>query len=156
MKIFIPKMYVKDIFSINYDKLKEEGYKLIIFDLDNTIGDIKETICTKKTVNFLNNLNKEFIIIVGSNSSKKRVLRFCQNLECDKYYFSLKPTSKLLLKIKKKYNINYDKMVIVGDQLLTILVDQINEKDFKITKINRIIENMIKKKYNIKKGEYYL
>ena len=167
MKIFIPKMYVKDIFSIDYNKLKNNGYKLIIFDLDNTIGDIKETICNKKTIDFLNNLNKEFIIIVGSNSSKKRVLRFCKNLECDKYYFSLKPTSKLLLKIKKKYNINYDKMVIVGDQLLTdillgnrkklltILVDQINEKDFKITKLNRILENMIKKKYNIKKGDYY-
>ena len=44
MNLFIPKMYVKDIFSINYNKLKNNGYKIIIFDLDNTIGNIKENI----------------------------------------------------------------------------------------------------------------
>ena len=167
MNLFIPKMYVKDIFSINYNKLKNNGYKIIIFDLDNTIGNIKENIFDKKTSDFLNKLNKEFKIIIASNSSKKRVLTFCQNIECGKYYFSLKPLSLVLYKIKKKNNINYDKMVIVGDQLLTdivlgnrkglctILVDKKNKKDLIITKFNRIIENIIKKKYNIKKGAYY-
>lgn len=165
--MFIPKMYVKDIFSIDYYKLKNNGYKIIIFDLDNTIGNIEEEICNKKTSDFLNKLNKDFIIIIASNSQKKRVLTFCQNIECGKYYFSLKPLSLVLYKIKKKNMINYDKMVIVGDQLLTdiflgnrkglltILVDQKDKKDLNITKINRKIENIIKKKYKIKKGDYY-
>ena len=58
-------------------------------------------------------------------------------------------------------------MVIVGDQLLTdilvgnrknlltILVDKKGRKDFKITKFNRYFEDKIRKKYKIKKGEYY-
>ena len=167
MSLFIPKMYVKDIYSIDYKKLISDGYKLIIFDLDNTIGNIKEEICDKKTTDFLNNLNKDIKITIASNSRKKRVEEFCQNIECDKYHFSLKPSSKVLLKIKRKYNIDYDKIVIVGDQLLTdmflgnrkglltILVDQKDFKDLKITQFNRKIENIIKKKYKLKKGEYY-
>ena len=153
MSLFIPKIYVKDIYSIDYKKLINDGYKLIIFDLDNTIGNIKEKICDKKTTDFLNNLNKDIKIIIASNSRKNRV--------------DLKPTSKILLKIKRKYNIDYDKIVIVGDQLLTdmflgnrkglltILVDQKDVKDLKITQFNRKIENIIKKKYKLKKGEYY-
>ena len=167
MKMFIPNIYVKDIFSIDYKKLIESDYKLIIFDLDNTIGNIKENICDKKTSDFLNKLNKDIKVIIASNSRKKRVLEFCKDLECDKYYFSLKPISIVLNKIKKKYNINYNKMVIVGDQLLTdmflgnrkklltILVDKKADADLKITKINRKIENIIKKKYKLKKGDYY-
>ena len=168
MKIFIPKIYVKDIFSINYKKLIKDDYKLIIFDLDNTIGNIKEDICDKKTVDFLNNLNKNIKIVIASNSRKKRVLDFCKNIECDKYYFCLKPTSKVISKLKRKYSIPYNKMVIVGDQLLTdmflgnrkklltILVDKKADADLKITKFNRKIENIIKKKYKLKKGNYYL
>ena len=76
IKKFIPKMYVKDIFSIDYNKLKDLGYKLIIFDLDNTIGSIKETKCRKETSLFLNSLMKDFKVIVASNSGKGRVSNF--------------------------------------------------------------------------------
>lgn len=166
MRLFIPKMYQKNIFSINYQKLKDK-YKLIIFDLDNTIGSIKEEVCNKETTDFLNNLTKDFIIVVASNSHKERVLRFTKNLKCDVFYLSLKPTLHILRKIKKKYRIPYKEMIIIGDQimtdifvgnrkkLLTILVDPIRNIDFKITSINRVFERTINKKNKIVKGEYY-
>jgi len=59
MKIFIPRMYQKDIFRINYQKLKEKGYKLIIFNLDNTIGTIDTEECDLKTTTI--KLPQEFI-----------------------------------------------------------------------------------------------
>lgn len=164
---FVPKMYIKDIFSINYNKLYELGYKLIIFDLDNTIGHIKEEKCSLKTSKFINELTKKFIVVIVSNSTKNRVFKFCRNLDCDCLYFSLKPTLKSLRKIKKKYQISYKKMVIVGDQimtdvlvgnrkdLLTILIDPIKNIDLKVTKINRIFENYINKKNNLVRGNYY-
>ena len=167
MSVFIPKMYQKDIFSIDYKLLKREGYKIIIFDLDNTIGNVKDKVCDKKTIDFINNLNENFIVLIASNSGKKRVITFCEELECGKYYFCLKPLSFVLKKIKKKYNINYNEMVIIGDQLLTdiflgnrfnlktILVDRKDNFDIKCTRINRIFENIIKKKYKFKEGEYY-
>ena len=38
MTLFKPTIYNKDIFSINYDKLKEKGITCLVFDLDNTLG----------------------------------------------------------------------------------------------------------------------
>ena len=167
MSLFIPKMYQKDIFHIDYNLLKKKGYKIIIFDLDNTIGKVKDKICDIDTAKFLNELNKEFIVIIASNSRKKRVITFCEPLEFGKFYFCLKPLSIVLKKIKKKYNIDYKNMVIVGDQLLTdmflgnrfklltILVDKKDQHDLRKTKFNRIIEKIIKHKYNLKEGEYF-
>ena len=167
MKLFIPDMYQKDIFTIPYQKLKEMGYQLLIFDLDNTIGSINEKNCNLETINFLNQLSKDFQVVIASNSHKKRVQSFCRNLKCKYYSLSLKPTLKVLRKIKKDYNIDYQKMVIIGDQvvtdifvgnrkkLLTILVDPILNHDLKITGFNRKIEKILNKKNGIIKGQYY-
>lgn len=167
MKLFIPDMYQKDIFTIPYQKLKEMGYQLLIFDLDNTIGSIKEKNCNLETINFLNQLSKDFQVVIASNSHKKRVQSFCRNLKCKYYSLSLKPTLKVLRKIKKDYNIDYQKMVIIGDQvvtdilvgnrkkILTILVDPLLNYDLKITGFNRMVEKILNKKNGIIKGQYY-
>ena len=166
-KLFIPDMYQKDIFTIPYQKLKEMGYQLLIFDLDNTIGSIKEKNCNLETINFLNQLSKDFQVVIASNSHKKRVQSFCRNLKCKYYSLSLKPTLKVLRKIKKDYNIDYQKMVIIGDQvvtdilvgnrkkILTILVDPLLNYDLKITGFNRMVEKILNKKNGIIKGQYY-
>ncbi len=167
MKIFIPKMYQKDIYTINYPNLKKLGYKLLIFDLDNTIGSIKEKTCSLKSANFLKSLKKDFIVLVASNSSNKRVQKFLSNVDCNYFSLSLKPTLRILKKIKRKYKIDYQEMVIIGDQvltdiflgnrkgLMTILVDPILNEDFKITSLNRKLEKVINKKNKITKGVYY-
>ncbi len=166
MEIFKPRMYQKDLFSIDYNKLKEKGYKLLIFDLDNTLASPNDKKCPKKVREFLNKLKTNFTIVVSSNSRKKRVSKFLENTNLDYIYFSLKPTLRCIRKIKKKYKIDYKEMVIIGDQvmtdiitgnrkgLLTILVDPLSE-DLKITSLNRKIEKIINKKNNLRRGKYY-
>ena len=161
MKLFIPDIYQKDIYTIDYEKLKQDGYKVLIFDLDNTIGSIQ------KTKDFLNKLASDFQIIVASNSLKKRVEPFLKGVNCSYFSLSLKPTLRVIRKIKKKYQIPYSKMVIIGDQILTdilvgkrkkiltILVDPIKDIDFKVTKFNRTFEKLIMKKNKIVRGNYY-
>ncbi len=167
MKLFIPDIYQKDIYTIDYEKLKQDGYKVLIFDLDNTIGSIKENVCSQETKNFLNKLASDFQIIVASNSLKKRVEPFLKGVNCSYFSLSLKPTLRVIRKIKKKYQIPYSKMVIIGDQILTdilvgkrkkiltILVDPIKDIDFKVTKFNRTFEKLIMKKNKIVRGNYY-
>ena len=41
-------MYKKNIFEIPYDKLKEQGVKVLLFDLDNTIGKMEEGCASKE------------------------------------------------------------------------------------------------------------
>ena len=45
MDKFIPDMYYKSIFDINYKKLKKMKIKCIAFDLDNTLASYKEDVC---------------------------------------------------------------------------------------------------------------
>jgi len=167
LKKFIPKSYQKNVFQINYDKLKVKGIRLLIFDLDNTLSLIDESIPSFEIKRLINNLSKDFKILVASNNKEQRVKLFCQELNCDYSYSSLKPTKKLWHFVKKKYSFNNDEVAIIGDQLVTdillgnrcgmypILVDAKGEKDLKITSVNRFIETKIKKKINFKKGVYY-
>ena len=166
MKKFIPKMYQKNIYTINYPKLKEKRIKLLIFDLDNTIGTVHEDVMNKRTVDFLNKLASDFIIVIASNSKEERVKKFCSPVNFYYVSLSLKPTSKSFMKIKKKYHIAYQEMAMIGDQIITdifganclniytILVDPIN-KDLKITSLNRKLEEIINKKNKLIRGNYY-
>ena len=49
LKRFLPDMYQENIFKINYKKLKKQGIKCLLFDLDNTISPAKEVVLENKT-----------------------------------------------------------------------------------------------------------
>ncbi len=171
MGIFKPKMYKKDIYSINYKLLKEDGIKCIIFDLDNTLGLISNKKCPEETKELINKLKKDFFIVICSNNTKRRLRPYLEDLGIDGVSLSMKPSIKGLLKIKLKYKLKKKEMCIIGDQIVTdvlagnrfriktILVDPMGEKDLKITKINRVFENYILKRYDkrglFKRGNYY-
>ena len=36
-KLFYPHEYVESVFSIDYEKLYQKGYRGIVFDIDNTL-----------------------------------------------------------------------------------------------------------------------
>ena len=57
MNICRPKMYKKNIFDIDYNKLKEMGIKCIVFDLDNTLGMIDNKKCPRNTKKLIRELN---------------------------------------------------------------------------------------------------
>ena len=44
-------MYYKNIDSINYKKLKKEGIKCLVFDLDNTLALLDEITPSEKLIN---------------------------------------------------------------------------------------------------------
>ncbi len=171
MNLFRPNMYKKNIFEIDYNKLKEQGITCLIFDLDNTLGLIEHEKCPLKTKKLLKELQKDFLILISSNNTKKRIAPYLKDLGIGGVAFSLKPSTKGLRKIKKHYNLNKKEMVMIGDQIvtdilsgnrykiMTILVDPLGEKDLRITGLNRKIEAKIIKYYKkrgmFERGKYY-
>ena len=171
MGIFKPTMYKKNIYDINYKKLKEMGIKCLIFDLDNTLGLLENKECPKETKVLLKKLQKDFKIFIASNNTKKRLKPYLDDLGINGVSNCLKPLTIGLLRIKNKYNFEKKEMVMIGDQIvtdvlagkrfkiMTILVDPLGEKDLKITGLNRKIESMIIKKYEkdgkFERGKYY-
>ena len=171
IKKFLPDVYKKDVFSINYNKLKENNIKCLLFDLDNTISPAKEKLLCEKTKELFDKLKKNFKIILFSNNFEKRVREFSLFYDVEFEYLSLKPLSHKYNKILKVNNYSPNEVAAIGDQIVTdiyggnkagmvtILVDPISVIDEKETFINRKIEKIIFKKFEkkglFKKGHYY-
>lgn len=55
--IYVPDIYQKSIYSIDYKQLKEAGIKLISFDIDDTIVPIEKRSPTNQLSHYLKILN---------------------------------------------------------------------------------------------------
>lgn len=171
LKRFIPDIYQESIFTINYKKLKKNGIKCLLFDLDNTISPAKEVVFCKKTKKLFDELKKDFKIILFSNNFPKRVSKFGNYYDVDVACVSLKPFSCKYRSILKKYHLKRSEVASIGDQLLTdiqggnkmnittILVNPMTDVDETETWLNRQIEKKIFKEFEekdiLKKGKYY-
>ena len=172
MDNFIPDMYQKSIYHINYDKLKEDGIKCLLFDLDNTCVPFKDTEPNKKLIDLFETLkDMDFKVILYSNATKKRLTPFKNGLNVDCSASSRKPNTKKLLNIIKLFNYNLSDVAIIGDQLYTdmlcgnragiktILVNPMSKDDLLFTKLFRFLEKGKYKKFAkmgiLRKGKYY-
>ena len=172
MDNFIPDMYQKSIYHINYDKLKDDGIKCILFDLDNTCVPFKDKEPNKKLIELFEMLkDMDFKVILFSNATKKRLFPFKNGLNVDCSASSRKPSTKKLLKVINMFNYNLSDVVIVGDQLYTdilcgnragiktVLVNPMSKDDLIFTKLFRFFEKRKFKKFAkmgiLKKGKYY-
>jgi len=171
MDIFVPDMYQKSIYTINYKKLKKNGIKCLLFDLNNTLASYESDYPDDKLRELIFELEKDFKVIILSNSSKNRVRPFKEKLNIDSSFSSKKPFKKKYKKIMNLYNFKDTEIATIGDELLTdiwggnrmnfttILVNGISEDEPFHTRIIRNIEKHIIKRLNKKgilfKGEYY-
>ena len=172
IELFKTDMYVKDIYTIDYKKLKSYGIKCILFDLDNTLVPYFRNKPSRKIKDLIEKLKENgFKVIIFSNSGKKRLAPFKKILEVDCSYLSRKPFQKKFKKVLKEYKYTQSEVTMIGDQIMTdiyggnrmgiftVLVKPISKKESLPTKINRVIEKKIIKKLEkrniFKIGEYY-
>ena len=171
MDIFIPDVYQKSIYTINYKKLKKNGIKCLLFDLDNTIAPYKVTEPDVKVKELFARLEEDFKVIILSNSPKNRIRPFKEKLNVDCAYSSRKPFKTKYKKILEIYNFEIDEVACIGDQILTdilganrmgftsILVNRVAKYETIFTKFNRFFEGFIlknlAKKNILVSGEYY-
>ncbi len=171
MDIFIPDMYVQSIYTINYKKLKKIGIKCLLFDLNNTLVSYECDYPDKKLQEFIYNLERDFKVIIVSNSNKNRVRPFKEKLNVDSSFSSKKPMKTKFKKIMNLYNFKDTEIAMIGDEILTdiwggnkmgfttILVNGISEIEPIHMQIIRKVEKRIIKNLNKKgilfKGEYY-
>lgn len=172
MNYFYPDIYQKNIYTINYDKLKNFGIKCLLFDLDNTCVPYVDRRPTKKLKSLFNKLQDEgFKVIIFSNSPKERLEPFKKELNVDCCAKAGKPRKGKFLKVLRTYNYDLSEMAIIGDQLMTdiyggnkfgittILVNPMSDIDMPFTKIHRYMEkkqiNKMTKAGIFKVGSYY-
>lgn len=172
MDYFFPDAYQKSIYTINYNKLKENGIKCLLFDLDNTCIPYKEKEPSKKLIDLFDKLeDMGFKVILFSNSPRKRLEPFKNKLNVDCCAKARKPRKEKFMKVLNMNNFDLSEVAIIGDQLLTdiyggnkvgiktILVNPMSDIDMPFTRIHRLIEkrkiNKMAKKGIFKVGKYY-
>ena len=173
MDNFVPNVYQKSIYHINYEKLRDNGIKCLLFDLDNTCVPYKDTDANRRLVELFETLqDMDFKIIIFSNAMKRRIAPFKRTLNVDCLARAGKPRKKNFLKVLKLFNYNLSDVAIIGDQLYkdilggnkagikTILVNPMSLDDMILTKL--IFRNLEEIKYQklerkglLKRGKYY-
>lgn len=171
MDLFVPDVYQKSIYDINYKKLKKRGIKCLLFDLDNTIAPYSMDVPDTKIKSLIAELEDDFKVIIMSNSGKERLRPFKEKLNVDVAFKSHKPLKKKYKKIMALYNFKDNEIACIGDQIMTdilggnrmgfttIWVNAIGSTEPWTTKFNRYLEakilNRFAKKGILEKGSYY-
>lgn len=172
MEKYIPDIYAKSIYYINYDKLKENGIRCLLFDLDNTVAPLSLKKPNHKIKElFIKLKDMGFKVIIFSNSGKRRLKPFKDLLGVDCAFSCKKPMIKKYEVILKEYKFNVSEVVMIGDNLVTdilggnkvgittILVNPISTHDHLMARITRLYEKRIISKLGKKelfiRGKYY-
>lgn len=172
MEKYVPDLYQKNIFTINYNTLVNRGIKFLIFDLDNTIALITERHASKQVIDLFDKLKKMgFKMMIASNSINTRVKVFAQELDIEYKSNCHKPKALELEKFILNSSYNASEIAIIGDSMTddvvcgnrigitTILTDQLSKREFVLAHFRRRRERKIQKKlrdHNLfTKGRYY-
>ncbi|MEG0265423.1 MAG: YqeG family HAD IIIA-type phosphatase [Erysipelotrichaceae bacterium] len=171
LSLFSPDYYIESFHSLKITKLQEQGIKLLICDIDNTLVAHDHPLPSDEVVSFIQSLKDGGIkVVLISNNIEERVKTFAAPLQVPYYAFALKPLKKTYKKCCKDYNFKKSEIAVLGDQLLTdifgakrmkfytILSNPVVLRDMNFTKINRIFENIIyyllAKKKLLVRGEF--
>ena len=116
---YFPDEYVASTYIIPFEKLYEEGYRGVIFDIDNTLvphgAPADER--AKKLFTRLNDIG--FASCLISNNQEKRVKMFNREIGTKYIYNAHKPSTKNYVKAMEIMGTDRSNTVFVGDQLFT-------------------------------------
>jgi HAD superfamily phosphatase (TIGR01668 family) len=136
------------------------GVKGVILDVDNTLEPYENDLPTKKVCDWLHSLSNAGIkTAIVSNNNFERVDLFNKNLGMPAYAKAGKPFKRNLLLAMADMGTNTSDTIFMGDQILTdvwaahnagiraILVPPIKDKRDPLTRLKRLLEKPVLKKY---------
>ena len=150
-----PSAYEHSVFTIDYQKLYQKGYRGIIFDIDNTLvhhGD-DSTAEVDRLFEYIHGLGIKTLLL--SNNSEARIQKFNENIHTLYISNADKPATTNYFKAISMLELEKAQVVCVGDQLFTdiyganqsgidsILVDFIRLPEEKKIGKKRILEKWI-------------
>ena len=118
--LLYPDDYVSSIYDVDVKKLYEEGYRGIIFDVDNTLVPHNAPADERAKAFFaeLNELGFQSLLL--SNNKEPRVKTFKEAAGATAYIFKAnKPSTKGYEKAMEVMNTTKETTLFVGDQIFT-------------------------------------
>ena len=146
-----PDYNLKNIYDIDFEELKQQGIKCIMFDLDSTVMLSKSASFTPKTIEWFDTFINDFeVAIISNNPNKKYIENASKLAPCRVIGNAKKPNPNVARKYLEEINIQPQNAVMVGDRPLTdilvgkrlgcktILVGSINPQENLLIKFVRV------------------
>lgn len=118
-KRFYPDWYVDSAYQIDYEKLYEQGYRGIIFDVDNTLVEHGAPV-TPRAVSLFDMLRKTgFDTCIISNNKEARVKPLADKVSSKYVSKAGKPSPVNYVKAMNMMGTDSSNTLFIGDQLFT-------------------------------------
>ena len=157
---FVPEYYFKTFEEATAEFLVSIGIKGIVLDVDNTLEPYENPLPGEHVVAWLESLKAVGISAsIVSNNGGERINLFNERLGLPAYYKAKKPFKRNVLKAMADMGTDESNTILMGDQVFTdvwaahntgiraILVPPINDKRDALTKLKRLLEKPILKRY---------
>lgn len=121
VKSLFPDEELGSIYEIDFIKLKAQGKRGIIFDLDNTLGEWGFTKLDERVWDLFEMLKKEGFVLgfLSNDDGQKRAWLQAKLDGCPMVFHARKPLSAGYKKLLAQMNVKVKEAVMVGDQLFT-------------------------------------
>lgn len=116
---FYPDDYMASTYVIPFEKLYEEGYRGVIFDIDNTLVPHGAP-ADKRAKELFERLKKiGFSSCLISNNQEPRVKMFNEEIQTNYIFDAHKPSTRNYVRAMEIMGTDRSNTVFVGDQLFT-------------------------------------
>ena len=114
-----PKEEWNSAYTLDYERLFKEGYRGIIFDIDNTLVEHGAP-ANEEAVALVDRLRRMgFSVCFLSNNDKPRVSEFCKPMDVAYIYKAGKPKHKGYEAAMKLIDTTKEQTMSIGDQIFT-------------------------------------
>ena len=122
MSFLYPGEYIDSTYSIDFDKLYKEGYRGIIFDIDNTLVTHGSPADERAIALFKHLKELGFSCLVLSNNKEPRVKSFAKQLGIKYIYKAGKPKPSGYRTAMERLGTDTKNTLFVGDQIFTDII----------------------------------
>jgi hypothetical protein len=151
-----PDRFVTRLATVSIEGLRDQGFRGLIVDLDNTLMGFRQTELEADHLDWVARAHDHgFRIVMVSNNFTERVNGIARQLKVPCIPNALKPLPFGVMRAVRMLDMPRKQIAVVGDQLFTdvlsgklcglytILTEPIEAKDFPITKIFRFFERLM-------------
>ena len=119
MAILFPGEYLDSTYSIDFDKLYKDGYRGIIFDVDNTLVPHGAPADERAIALFAHLKELGFSCMLLSNNKELRVKKFNDAVHVNYIYKAQKPLPQNYKRAMHKMGTTKENTIFIGDQIFT-------------------------------------
>lgn len=155
---FYPDNCINSVYEMDFQRLYDEGIRLLIFDIDNTLVRHGAPADAQAVRLFEKLKNIGFFTCLISNNSKQRVAPFAKAVGADAYVYKAdKPSRSAYQRALDTAGMNVDESAFFGDQLFTDIfgAKRMGIRNFVVKPIHKKEEIQIVFKRRLEKIVYY-